>query len=120
LKELLRLPQDQQQTCLRLAIADTEARAMHADAVATAWTVGDIKGIKAHYTQPFLPQCAGSTASFAKIYSRSVADYLSAIDDALSKPGKVVMMVEIGALLRNTGVIEKLHTQGVTIEGPGE
>lgn len=120
LKEVLRLPQDQQQACLRIAVADIEARAIHAEAAAAAWAVGDVNGIKAHYTQPFLPQCAGTTESFAKLYSRSVADYLSAIDEALSKPGKVVMMVEIGALLRNTGVIEKLHAQGLTIEGPAE
>jgi uncharacterized protein YbaP (TraB family) len=120
LKELMRLPQDQQCACLAASIGDLEARTVHAGPEAEAWAIGDIKALKAHYTQPAFAPCFAFTAGFGKYYSRAVADYLNAIDKALSQPGKTVMLVEIGALLRNTGVVEKLRAKGITIEGPAE
>jgi hypothetical protein len=119
-KELLRLPPEAGRICLESAIGDVEIRAVHAVPAAEAWAVGDIKGIKANYSPGNLEKCARLTASFAKLYERGVADSLAAIDEALSKPGKTVMLIDIGSLLRNTGVAEKLRAQGVVIEGPPE
>ncbi len=119
-KEFLRLPAAAQQSCLENAVADIETRAVHGVPAAEAWAVGDLKGIKAHYSPPNIENCAKLTVSFAKFYDRSVADSLATIDEALSKPGKTVMLVDIGALLRNTGVAEKLTAKGITIEGPAE
>lgn len=119
-KEMLRLPQPAQQACLDEAVTNVEQRMVHVEPLAKAWAVGDVKGIKAHYTPRAFWQCANATASFAKLYDRAVADYLKAINDALSKPGKTVLITDIGPLLRNTGVVEKLHAEGLTIEGPAE
>lgn len=120
IKEMLRLPQDKQQACLAAVVRDVELRREHAVPAAEAWAVGDLKGIKAHYTPPVFEACAKPTVSFNKLYERSVADYTAAINDALSKPGKTVMMMDVGSLLRNSGVADKLRAQGVTIEGPAE
>ena len=119
-KEFLRLPAAAQQSCLENAVADIETRAVHAVPASEAWALGDLKGIKAHYSPPNVEKCAKLTASFSRFYDRSVADSLAAIDQALSEPGKTVMVVDIGALLRNTGVAEKLKAKGITIEGPAE
>lgn len=119
-KELLRLPQAAQQICLTEAVGNVEQRAVHLRPLADAWATGDVKAIKAHYVPSKFDKCVKQTGSFNKLYDRAVADYMKAIQDALSKPGKVVMLADIGALLRNTGVAEQLHAQGVTIEGPGE
>jgi len=119
-KELLRLPQPAQRECLEEAVTDIERRLIHLEPLAAAWAVGNIKGIKAHYTPRVFLQCAKATAGFSKFYDRVVADYLKAITDALSKPGKTVLVTDIGPLLRNSGVVEKLHAQGLIIEGPAE
>ena len=119
-KEFLRLPMAAQQACLENAVSDVEVRAVHGVPVAEAWAVGDLKGIKAHYATTNLEKCAKATQSFSKLYQRAVADSLAAIDEALSKPGKTVMLADIGSLLRNDGVAEKLRAQGVIIEGPAE
>jgi uncharacterized protein YbaP (TraB family) len=119
-KEFLRLPMAAQQACLENAVSDAEVRAVHGVPAAEAWAVGDLKGIKAHYSTSNLERCAKGTQSFSKIYQRAVADSLTAIDDALSKPGKTVMLADIGSLLRNDGVAQKLREQGVMIEGPAE
>jgi uncharacterized protein YbaP (TraB family) len=119
-KEILRLPQEAQQACLKEAVTDVEQRMVHARPAAEAWVTGDIKVVKAHYTPRVFWHCAQATASFGKLYDRAVADYLKAINEALSKPGKTVLITDIGPLLRNTGVVEKLHAEGLTIEGPAE
>ena len=119
-KEFLRLPMAAQQACLENAVSDVEVRAVHAAPAAEAWAVGDLKGIKAHYATPNLAKCAKGTQSFSKLYQRAVTDYVAAIDQALSKPGKTVMLTDIGSLLRSEGIAEKLRAQGVVIEGPAE
>jgi hypothetical protein len=119
-KEALRLPPEAGRTCLENAVSDVEARAAHAAPAAEAWAVGNLNGIKANYSPPNLEKCARLTVSFSKLYERGVADSLAAIDEAISKPGKTVMLIDIGSLLRNTGVAEKLRAQGVVIEGPAE
>ncbi len=120
IKEILRLSPAAQQICLKEAVTDVEQRMVHARPAAEAWANGDIKAVKAHYTPRMFWQCANATASFGKLYDRVVADYLKAINEALSKPGKTVLVTDIGSLLRNTGVVEKLHAEGLTIEGPAE
>ncbi|MDE2112772.1 MAG: TraB/GumN family protein [Alphaproteobacteria bacterium] len=119
-KEFLRLPPEAGRACLENAVSDVEIRSVHAVPAADAWAVGDVKGIKANYSPGNLEKCAKLTVSFSKLYERGVNDSLAAIDDALAKPGKTVMLVDIGSLLRNTGVAEKLRAHGVVIEGPAE
>lgn len=118
-KEFLRLPEAAQQACLADAVSDVEHYPVHAVPAAQAWAVGNLPAIKANYMPPSLESCAGKTASFAKLYERAVADSRAAIETALSKPGKTVMLINIGWLLRDQGVAEQLKGEGVLIEGPG-
>ena len=119
-KEILKLGPEAGRACLENAVGDVELRTAHAVPAADAWAVGDLKDIKAHYAAPTLGPCVRSSGSYSKLDQRAVADSLAAIDAALSKPGKTVMLVDIGSLLRNTGVIEKLREKGIAIEGPAE
>jgi uncharacterized protein YbaP (TraB family) len=119
-KELLRQPIDKQQVCLDEAVSDVELRMVHARPAAAAWADGDVKAIKAHYTPQVFTKCAKVASSFNKLYDQAVADYMKAIEAALAQPGKVVLITDVGSLLRNTGIAEKLHAEGVTIEGPAE
>jgi uncharacterized protein YbaP (TraB family) len=119
-KELLKLGPEAARACLEDAVSDVEARTAHAVPAAEAWAIGDLKGIKTHYSSTQLVSCARKTGSYSKLDQRGIADTLAAIDEALSKPGKTVLLVDIGSLLRSTGVVEKLRAQGVVIEGPAE
>ena len=119
-KEILKLDAKAGRACLENAVGDVEARAAHAAAASEAWAVGDLKGIKANYSPRTLETCVRQSNSYSKLDQCAVADSLAAIDEALSKPGKTVMLVDIGSLLRSTGVVEKLRAQGVVIEGPAE
>jgi len=86
---------------------------------AQAWASGDLEGIKAHYSEPKALDCLSQSATFSKLWAQSVSDTVSAIDDALTKSGKTIVVVNIGELLRQNGVVERLKAKGLTIEGPG-
>lgn len=120
LKEALRLPQEAQQTCLEESLDKLDHRKNHATPFAEAWAVGDLKAMKANYSERNFSKCIKQVPSFGRIVDQAAKDYLKSIDEALSKPGKTVMLVDIGNLLRGTGVAEQLHAKGITIEGPAE
>jgi uncharacterized protein YbaP (TraB family) len=120
IKEALRLPLEAQQTCLDESLWKLEQRQGHATALAQAWAVGDLKAVKANYTEGGFSKCLKQVPSFGHFADLAVQDYLKAIDEALSKPGKTVMLADVGNLLRGTGVAEQLHAKGITIEGPAE
>lgn len=119
-KEGLRLPPENQRVCLEESVSFAEARSVHNAALAEAWAAGNLKEMKAHYVPGAFEKCIKQMASFGKLTDRAVADSLKAIRAALAQPGKVVMLSDLGSLLRSTGVAEELHKEGVIIEGPAE
>jgi hypothetical protein len=120
-RDVLKLTPAQQQVCLGQSVEDADWELNHANAAADAWTVGDIKGVKANYGESRLADCViAAVHSVADISERDVADYTAAINDALDKPGKTIAVIDIGPLLRKNGVLERLEALHVTIEGPAE
>ncbi|MDR3526390.1 MAG: TraB/GumN family protein [Rhizomicrobium sp.] len=120
IKEALRLPLAAQQICLDESLTKLELRKVHAAALAEAWAVGDLKAVKAHYVERGFNKCFKQVPSFSHLTDQAAEDYLKAIDAALAKPGKTVLVADIGDLLRGTGVAEQLHAKGITVEGPPE
>ena len=120
-RDLLKLSPQQQRACLSQAVDDVLWASNHAEGAARAWAVGNVKAMKAHYAESRLMNCAiGSVARAAQIEARNISETVSAIDDALKKPGKTVAIVNLGPLLRKGGVLEKLSSMGVAIQAPAE
>jgi hypothetical protein len=120
-RDVLKLTPAQQQACLGQSVEDADWELSHAAPAAEAWAVGDLKGLKANYGASRLADCViAAVHSVADISERDVADYTSAIDGALDKPGKAIAVIDIGPLLRKNGVLERLEALHVTIEGPAE
>jgi len=120
-RDVLKLTPAQQQVCLSESIEDADWDLSHATAAADAWAVGDIKAVKTHYGQSRLADCViAAVHSVADISERDVTDYTAAINDALNKPGKTIAVIEIGALLRKNGVLERLQALHVNVEGPAQ
>jgi hypothetical protein len=57
---------------------------------------------------------------FSDIDGRNIAEYVSAIDAALDRPGKTIVVIQMGPLLRKAGVLERLQARSIAIEGPAE
>jgi hypothetical protein len=120
-RDILKLDPQQQRVCLAQAAEDVAWGLAHADIAARAWAVGDIKTVKVHYSEWRLGNCImAAVQKFSDIDGRNVAEYVSAIDAALDKPGKTIAILYMGPLLRKNGVLERLQARGIAIEGPAE
>ncbi len=119
-KELPSLPDKANLECLTDSLDDIDVMTEHARPAAEAWAIGDLDGIKANYAERKALDCLGQSASFNKLWQRSVTDTMAALDAALARPGKTVAVINFGELLRKNGIVDRLKAQGLTVEGPGE
>jgi uncharacterized protein YbaP (TraB family) len=120
-RDILKLTPEQQRACLAQAVDDANWGVAHAVPAARAWAVGDVKGVKANYTQSRLFDCIiGAVHAIGDIDARNVADTVTAIDGALNQPGKTIVVIGMGPLLRRGGVLERLQAMHVAIESPAE
>jgi hypothetical protein len=121
LREAVKLTPQQQLQCLEAAMEDVARAAAHGRAMAEAWAVGDIKGVKAHFAVSRLQDCQAATVhAIGEIEQNRIPAFVAAIDAALNTPGKTVAVVPLSPLLRKGGVLEQLEAQHVSIEGPAE
>jgi uncharacterized protein YbaP (TraB family) len=116
--EVQNMTADSQARCMRDALDDIDAESIHATAAAQAWTTGDLAGLKAHYSDAKLYGCFDQTKSFASYRDQVVGETMSALHESLTKPGKSLIVVSLGYLLRKDGLLDRLKTEGITVEGP--
>ena len=105
--------------CLEDALNDLDTESVHAALAAKAWAVGDLDGVKAHYSETRLDSCLQQSGVYAALRDREISDVANAITGALDKPGKSFAVMPIGIWLRKGGVMERLEAAGLTISGPG-
>jgi uncharacterized protein YbaP (TraB family) len=120
-KEAVKLSPQQQEPCLDEAITDVDRMNAHALAAARAWAVGDVKNVKANFAESRFNDCAATIVhAYGNVDQQRATAFTAAIDDALNKPGKTIVVMGMGPLLRKGGVLEQLSARHVTIEGPAE
>ena len=121
IRDVLKLSPEQQRACLALAVDDTIWALGHADKAGRAWAVGDIRTVKANYSESRFGACVlTAVKAMGDIDARNIADTAAAIDAALNQPGKTIAVVNMGPLLRKGGVLEQLEARHVAIEGPAD
>ncbi len=112
------LTTDQELRCMRDALDDLDTIAAHATQASHAWSIGDVAGMKAHYSEPKIYGCFDQTETFANDREDMIAKTVKTIDAALTKPGRTVFVMSLGIFLRKNGVMERLVAQGLKVEGP--
>ncbi len=116
--EVQSLTAENEALCMKDALDDIDVQAAHADAAARAWAVGDIAGVKANYSEPKLYDCFAQTKTFAADREHVTEDALNAVNASLAKPGKSLIVVSIGVLLRKDGLLDRLGQRGIVVEAP--
>lgn len=120
-RDILKLTPQQQRVCLAQAVEDVAWGLGHAAPAARAWGRGDIKTVKANYSESRLGNCIiEAVQAIGDINTRNSAEYVSAIDAALNQPGKRIVVIGMGPLLRRGGVLERLQALHLAIESPAE
>jgi uncharacterized protein YbaP (TraB family) len=118
LKQLPKMSASANNACMKAALDDIEAQGVHAADAADAWATGDLEGMKANYSEARFESCVQSMPSFAALFQRAVGDSVGAVNGALARPGKTVMIMSVGALLRQNGVLDRLRAEGLTVDLP--
>jgi uncharacterized protein YbaP (TraB family) len=118
--EIGALSAESENACMKDALDDIDTQAVHADAAARAWAVGDLAGVKANYSEAKLYDCFAQTKTFASVTSRAAADSINAVREALATPGKSLIVMSMGAVLRKDGLLDRLKAQNISVEGPPE
>jgi uncharacterized protein YbaP (TraB family) len=116
--EVPKLSAEAQANCMRDALDDIDAQSVHATAAAQAWATGDLAGLKAHYSDAKLYGCFDQTKTFAVYRDQVVGETMNAVHESLTKPGKSLIVVSLGYLLRKDGLLDRLKAEGITVEGP--
>ena len=116
--EVPKLSPEAQANCMRDALDDIDAQSVHAAAAAQAWATGDLAGLKAHYSDAKLYSCFDQTKTFAVYRDQVVGETMNAVHESLTKPGKSLIVVSLGYLLRKDGLLDRLKAEDITVEGP--
>jgi uncharacterized protein YbaP (TraB family) len=122
IKDILNKPPADGVACFAATVKAIEDRRKHAVAAANAWAKGDVASIKAHYSDTAASRdaCIAGSTRLANAGQQMIETSVAAIHNALATPGKTVVLVSIGTLLRRGGVLDRLHEEGLTVEGPAE
>lgn len=120
IREIPKLSDAAQRACLTGALDDIDIQTLHADAAARAWAVGDIAGVKAHYSENNLYSCFDQTKSFAAVRETLISDVFATVRNALAKPGKTLVVLGIGTLLRKGGLLDRLEANGIAVSSPAD
>lgn len=108
------------EACLGAALDDIEAEAAHSGAAAQAWAQGDLAGVRDHAPRSLLDQCLLQLPSAAALLNRDAAASVQTLNDALSRPGRTVAIIDLRLLLRANGVLDRLKAEGAEITVPQE
>ena len=103
--------------CLEDALKDIGIESVHAALAANAWAIGDLDGVKTHYSETKLDSCLQQSGVYAALRDKEISDVANAISTALDKPGKSFAVMPMGIWLRKGGVLERLQATGLTISG---
>ena len=109
---------EQELRCMRDALDDLDTMSAHAAEAAHAWSIGDVAGMKAHYSEPKAYGCFDQTKTFANDREDMIAKTVNTINLALAEPGRTIFVMSLGIFLRKNGVMDRLSAQGLKVEGP--
>jgi hypothetical protein len=108
----------QHEACLAAALNDIEAETARARAAAQAWAVGDLATVRANASADLLDRCLLQLPSLTSLLEQDTAQSVRSLDQALSRPGTTVAIIDLRLLLRANGVLDRLKAQGAEISVP--
>ena len=106
------------EACVKAALDDIDDIAAHAKPAAEAWAIGDLDTLKANWSEQRFQRCIQLVPGVAVLFQRAVHDSVTAVNTALTQPGKTVMLVSFDALLKKDGILDRLKAEGLEIEQP--
>ena len=98
------------------AVADWEAR--DAAPTAAAWGKGDVAALRTFRARALNLSCLEENPNLKALKEQGTVDAVNAINDALSRPGKTVALIDLQYLDQRNGVLDRLKAKGAEITVP--
>ena len=117
-RNLTRLTPSQEQACFRAALDELDWETRVARRAGDVWAAADIEGLRALRPPHALEDCAEDLPGLKKLIDQETSEAASTLEDALSRPGKVVALVDMRYLDRQNGLLDRLRARGATISVP--
>lgn len=118
LAAVLDAPRDAGRACLEAVIDQVESGPGVTTTAAGAWAKGDTPD--ALVNDRTYERCFYQAPGARAFEARTKADIVTAIEQALTKPGHSVAVVWLPPLLAQGGVLEQLKAKGYQVKTPGE
>lgn len=113
-----RFSEAEQLTCVVRTLDEIDYASAHAKAATEAWANGDIEGVRAHMPSSSAMTCLSGARATGKAVDNLVNEAMSAINSALEKPGRSVIVLPLSVLLRKGGAFERLKAEGAEVDIP--
>lgn len=112
------LSEEDHQRCLGLALDEIDREADFARPIATAWGKGDLETVRRGYPAPILDACLLKLPSYRALVGEGVNAAVAELEQALTKPGRAIAVIDLNFLLRANGVLDRLKANGAQITTP--
>ncbi len=90
----------------------------HATTASKAWAVADLNAARANSPNSATLACLEGADSTRALLDRTTQDAVKAVDDALAKPGKSVVVFPLSILLGSNGALDQLRAGGAEVTVP--
>ncbi len=104
--------------CVVATLNEIDFATRHASKATQAWAVADLAGAQANSPPSATLACLEGSGSTQGLLDRAIDDTVLAVDAALEKPGKSVVVFPLTVLLQPGGALDKLRAQGAEITVP--
>ena len=121
LKSLNQIPPAAEQSCLLTMIERMESDLGTMQQRAVAWSKGDVATLRQLPYPDEQTACLQALSSVARVNNllqQYQADWLSAVEDSLSRNASALALQPMDQLLGDAGLLAQLRTKGYTITGP--
>ena len=117
-KVVLQLTDTQSLNCFRREMEQLNYEATQAPIIARAWGKGDVSSLRRFKGRDVVAECLDDLPTIQAMTERGTNEAVSAIDDALSRPGKTVALIDLRYLDRKDGMLDRLKARGAVISVP--
>jgi uncharacterized protein YbaP (TraB family) len=104
--------------CVVATLNEIEFATRHAQTATQAWAVGDLKTAQANSPASATMACLEGSGSTQALLGKAIDDSVAAVDAALTKPGKSVVVFPLTVLLQPDGALSRLQAQGAEVTVP--
>jgi uncharacterized protein YbaP (TraB family) len=115
-----RLSDEANLACLSDTLTELEYDGAHPTDIGTDWANGDLTSVRTRYAASAAQRCVMRAPGGARLLAEQIGQSADALNEALSRPGVTVAVVDLAFLLPANGVLDRIRAAGATVTSPAD